>query len=849
MTFKKIKEILKKNDKEQLIALFFDEKFYHLEKSVVIALFNNPDIDLINSLLIANRNTDYSVYKDFNDFLNLVDADDDEYATWFEDYYIDNGIDDFAFVGFNFSALYYSYIVDELPKIILKKIETLEIKDIEILIWLKLDSYLTIDHVLSLTDNAIKKFIKAHFMMVKDYLDGEFVDEHRENFQWKYKKTLAKHFKQLIKEKVRNVDLDISYDNKSYFKNKKNKEEIRWLVDDDGWLENIEKTDLIDLLENEDLFLDRLVSSIEDSEFYLYSKDGEELVQFIFDYVFRNLPVAEKKSLLELQALLAQDYIYKTKQFYDTWDEVMIPGMSIRDNHINGLILKLCNLKKLPDSIGNLKHLEYLNVSHNELEELPETIGRLKNLKELNMSYNKLIKLPDSLGGLLNLEKLEFEGNLSLIELPETIWNLKIIDQKFIWLLKDTALSKISKLKFIESQKEGNEKITFDDAFKLYLAKYDLSDLGDQLLDLLRFKIRVELDSTRDFTKDSGISRCGGDPDVPKNFKWPYWNGEPLDFLLQVNLADTKHYEANQIPFKEGFLHVFFSTNQETNDKNSWKIMYTNTDKKDLVRMKNPSNSSHKKFTPGLMFFKDISLPTPWTKSIGEILPNGKARDNYESMYEELLALDFQKRSHWMFGFPFELAGPGMELKVDLASRNIDLMNLTEADKKRILQLKEDNWVLLFSLGLDQINHKFEWYKQQGEILYIWIDRDDLKDGNFENVIMVTESRSYTIADFKSVKQLKEECSVIPFDGISLTKSQIRTFLNELAGENACQYSDKGFRCGKGFHYSREVLNAMKIPQEEQEKFIEKCQDLDGGCDCEILMNTAERLLGEYTPW
>ena len=49
--------------------------------------------------------------------------------------------------------------------------------------------------------------------------------------------------------------------------------------------------------------------------------------------------------------------------------------------------------------------------------------------------------------------------------------------------------------------------------------------------------------------------------------------------------------------------------------------------------------------------------------------------------------------------------------------------------------------------------------------------------------------------------------------------------------------------------YARKVLNDMKIPKKEQDLFLEKCREFGGYCDCEVLMNAAEILLGEETPW
>jgi len=64
-------------------------------------------------------------------------------------------------------------------------------------------------------------------------------------------------------------------------------------------------------------------------------------------------------------------------------------------------------LKKLPDSIGDLKMLQTLDVSHNSLKELPETLSKLNRLKTLDVSHNaKLKKVPKSVANCRSMEKL-----------------------------------------------------------------------------------------------------------------------------------------------------------------------------------------------------------------------------------------------------------------------------------------------------------------------------------------------------------------------------------------------------------------------------------------------------------
>ena len=121
---------------------------------------------------------------------------------------------------------------------------------------------------------------------------------------------------------------------------------------------------------------------------------------------------------------------------------------------------------------------------------------------------------------------------------------------------------------------------------------------------------------------------------------------------------------------------------------------------------------------------------------------------------------------------------------------------------------------------------------------------------NDEYVIVIQAAES-DIDDFEDKMSRAEfEGKIFPFEGLILSKSQIRYFLEKLAGDEGCQYTGIEWKCGgKEFTYSKKILNSINIPQGEQEKFFKICREYDGYCDCEILMNAAQFLLDEDTPW
>uniref|UniRef100_A0A0N5C8Z1 Endo/exonuclease/phosphatase domain-containing protein n=1 Tax=Strongyloides papillosus TaxID=174720 RepID=A0A0N5C8Z1_STREA len=86
-----------------------------------------------------------------------------------------------------------------------------------------------------------------------------------------------------------------------------------------------------------------------------------------------------------------------------------------------------CGLKVLPNYVfDNIKtsYITTICLSNNLLTSIPESIGLMRNLKYLDISYNKLVTLPKSLSKCYNLVTLDVSNNL-IVQFPDNLGLLK----------------------------------------------------------------------------------------------------------------------------------------------------------------------------------------------------------------------------------------------------------------------------------------------------------------------------------------------------------------------------------------------------------------------------------------
>ncbi|XVF83138.1 hypothetical protein PTKIN_Ptkin16aG0109500 [Pterospermum kingtungense] len=115
-------------------------------------------------------------------------------------------------------------------------------------------------------------------------------------------------------------------------------------------------------------------------------------------------------------------------------------------------LAKYDNINELPEDIGHLKHLRYLDVSETKIKCLPNSLSTLYYLQTLLLfGCLELVELPRDLRRLINLQQLDIRGT-KLVRMPQgmdKLKDLRILTDFVVGKQNGSSINELGKLKHL----------------------------------------------------------------------------------------------------------------------------------------------------------------------------------------------------------------------------------------------------------------------------------------------------------------------------------------------------------------------------------------------------------------
>jgi len=244
-----------------------------------------------------------------------------------------------------------------------------------------------------------------------------------------------------------------------------------------------------------------------------------------------------------------------------------------------------------------------------------------------------------------------------------------------------------------------------------------------------------------------GASKLGGRPDLPRNFVWPTNKGRPLDFLLQINLAEAQQHDSQGILPASGLLTFLYDL-----DDQPWGYDPADLDGFRVIHTPDPSalqshDVPHNEFVLAeysIHFHSMQTLPHFGSRAADSLEAATQLTDEETDSYFELPS-QFEgcysppgdAGNHHLLGHSANVQGD-MQLEAQLVTNGLYCGDPSgyEDPRRKTLESGADDWVLLLQLDTDE-NANVMW----GDcgMLYYWIRKDDLANRRFDNVWMTLQ--------------------------------------------------------------------------------------------------------------
>lgn len=249
-------------------------------------------------------------------------------------------------------------------------------------------------------------------------------------------------------------------------------------------------------------------------------------------------------------------------------------------------------------------------------------------------------------------------------------------------------------------------------------------------------------------------TKIGGKPDLPPDFEWYYYEGEdfngvtenrPLSFIAQINCAEIKPYDKDDLLPDIGMLYFFYELGTMTwgyspEDKGSARVFYYDGDLSLLKQTDFPETLD-----------KDYIIPekTPEFVSVSDVPDSGEVYEFYDAdfqdddydIYQELRESEFSDEIRIKLLGYADLIQNTIQCECEYVSRGYDYGNGvpdTSEEEKADIEKKAEDWILLFQLDTIETDDYELMFGDCGRI-YFYIRKKDLAERNFENVQLILQ--------------------------------------------------------------------------------------------------------------
>lgn len=241
-----------------------------------------------------------------------------------------------------------------------------------------------------------------------------------------------------------------------------------------------------------------------------------------------------------------------------------------------------------------------------------------------------------------------------------------------------------------------------------------------------------------------GGSKLGGAPDLPGDFRFPPGSG-PLDFLLQINLAEASALDQTESLPKSGLLSFFYDLKEQhwgfdPKHLNGFLVCFTPSDvplvPTAMARPKFVLDERRTSLRAGLTLPHQGSRVFDQFDKLANL--NDEESDAYFAYSDEVERLGLPKSgNHHLLGHSDNVQGD-MQLEAQLVTNGLYCGNPTgyKDPRRKALESGADDWTLLLQLDSDD-TAGFMW----GDVgmLYYWIRKQDLAENRFDRVWMTLQ--------------------------------------------------------------------------------------------------------------